>query len=76
MKLNRVTIRNREAWEQAGIRPLFYDRDAMLTETEANPTWVHFGSGSLFRAFHAPLQQKLLEMGLNYADYVHEMNAG
>ena len=64
MKLNRVTIRNREAWEQAGIRPLFYDRDAMLTETEANPTWVHFGSGSLFRAFHAPLQQKLLEMGL------------
>ena len=64
MKLNSESIRDRAAWENAGIRLPEFDRDAMRAETAAHPTWVHFGSGSLFRAFHAMLQQSLLEQGL------------
>lgn len=64
MKLNREGLKDRAAWQKAGIALPAYDIDAMLAETEARPTWVHFGSGSLFRAFHAALQQRLLGQGL------------
>ena len=64
MILNSEGIRDRSAWERAGIRLPEFDREGMLAETAAHPTWVHFGSGSLFRAFHAMLQQSLLEQGL------------
>src|SRR5690606_3647762 len=32
--------------------------------TLAEPTWLHFGAGNIFRAFPAVLQQQLLEQGL------------
>ena len=37
-----------------------YDVDAMRKATKENPTWIHFGAGNLFRAFHANLAQNLL----------------
>lgn len=64
MKLNYESIQNREAWEKAGVTLPGFDWKDMAAETEARPTWVHFGSGSLFRAFHALLQQSLIEQGL------------
>ena len=64
MKLNYESIQNREEWERIGIRVPSFDWKAMYAETSAHPTWVHFGSGSLFRGFHAMLQQSLLEQGL------------
>lgn len=64
MKLNYESIQNRAAWEQAGVTLPGFDWKDMAAETEARPTWVHFGSGSLFRAFHAMLQQSLIEQGL------------
>lgn len=64
MKLNCESIQNRAAWEQAGVTLPKFDWKDMAAETEARPTWVHFGSGSLFRAFHAMLQQSLIEQGL------------
>ncbi|MBR1658947.1 MAG: mannitol dehydrogenase family protein [Oscillospiraceae bacterium] len=64
MKLSDAGLCSREAWVSAGIRLPAFDRQAMRAETEAHPTWVHFGPGNLFRAFHAPLQQSLLEQGL------------
>lgn len=64
MKLNYESIQNRAAWEQAGVTLPKFDWKDMAAETEARPTWVHFGSGSLFRAFHAMLQQSLIEQGL------------
>lgn len=30
-----------------------YDVEAMRARTLANPTWIHFGAGNIFRAFHA-----------------------
>lgn len=64
MKLSYESIQNRAAWEQAGVTLPKFDWKDMAAETEARPTWVHFGSGSLFRAFHAMLQQSLIEQGL------------
>ncbi len=64
MKLSYESIRNRAAWEAAGITLPKFDLKKMRDETEAHPTWVHFGAGNLFRAFHANLQQSLIEQGL------------
>ncbi len=64
MKLNYESIQNRAAWEAAGVTLPKFDWKDMAAETEARPTWVHFGAGSLFRAFHAMLQQSLIEQGL------------
>ena len=64
MKLTEESLQRKEAWERAGIRVPEFDRKAMRAETRRHPIWLHFGSGSLFRAFHAPLQQVLLERGL------------
>ena len=64
MKLSYQGIQDRAAWEQAGVKLPGYDWKAMRAETEANPTWVHFGAGNIFRGFIARLQQSLLEQGL------------
>ena len=64
MKLSYESIQNRAAWEAAGVRLPKFDWKDMRAATESAPTWVHFGSGSLFRAFHAMLQQSLIEQGL------------
>lgn len=64
MKLSYESIQNRAAWEAAGVTLPKFDWKDMAAETEARPTWVHFGSSSLFRAFHALLQQSLIEQGL------------
>jgi len=64
MKLNYESIQDRTAWEAAGVVLPKFDWKRMHDATEKAPTWVHFGSGSLFRAFHAMLQQSLIEQGL------------
>lgn len=64
MKLSYESIQNRAAWEAAGVTLPKFDWKNMRAATEKSPTWVHFGSGSLFRAFHAMLQQSLIEQGL------------
>ena len=37
-----------------------FDVAKMREETHKNPTWIHFGAGNLFRAFHCNLAQSLL----------------
>jgi len=64
MKLSYESIQDRAAWEAAGVTLPKFDWKDMHAATEKAPTWVHFGSGSLFRAFHAMLQQSLIEQGL------------
>ena len=61
--LNQESIKNTEAWEQAGIENIKFDYDLMLASTKDNPTWVHFGAGNIFRGFIAVLQQTLLNFG-------------
>ena len=64
MKLCYEGIRDRAAWEGAGVKLPNFDWKAMCAETEQAPAWVHFGAGNIFRGFIAKLQQDLLEKGL------------
>ena len=63
MKLSNAGISNAQEWVEKGYHLPQYDRAAMIEATKANPTWVHFGGGNIFRAFQAALAQKLLESG-------------
>ena len=64
LTLSKESIKNTEAWENAGIELPKFDYDKMAATTYENPTWVHFGAGNIFRGFTAVLQQNLLNKGL------------
>ena len=64
MVLNNESVKNQE-WKEKGYFVPSYDREKMIEETVANPEWVHFGAGNIFRAFQANLAQRMLEQGLN-----------
>ena len=63
MKLSNQNLKDKTFWEKAAITLPNFDREAMITATKANPKWVHFGAGNIFRAFPAAMMQKLLENG-------------
>ncbi|SMC51843.1 mannitol dehydrogenase family protein [Sporomusa malonica] len=63
LHLNKDSIKNTAMWEQAGIESMKFNYDQMTAMTQANPTWVHFGAGNIFRGFIAMLQQTLLNSG-------------
>ena len=65
MVLTNESIQNREAWEKLCYRLPNYDRAAMVAKTVANPTWLHFGAGNIFKAFQADACQRLLDAGLS-----------
>ena len=64
MVLTNETLKDKAFWEEHGYRLPKYDRDAMLAKTVANPTWLHFGAGNIFKAFQADACQRLLDAGL------------
>jgi fructuronate reductase len=61
--LNKESIKEINAWKQAGIELPKFDYENMSASTVENPTWVHFGAGNIFRGFIAMLQQELLNTG-------------
>lgn len=63
LKLSSECIKDRKAWEKAGIELPKFDYEKMSLITKENPTWVHFGAGNIFRGFTAVLQQELLNSG-------------
>jgi fructuronate reductase len=65
MKLNAQSIYGDNSWKEKGFFIPSFDREKMIKETVANPQWVHFGAGNIFRAFQANLSQKMLEQGLD-----------
>ncbi|MFA5699084.1 MAG: mannitol dehydrogenase family protein [Sphaerochaeta sp.] len=60
MTLTDKHLLDRSVWEEKGYTLPSYDRHAMIKETKANPRWVHFGAGNIFRIFVARLQNDLL----------------
>ena len=38
-------------------------RDSVKAKTHAEPTWVHFGAGNIFRAFPAAILNDALNSG-------------
>ena len=64
MKLNAESLKT-SVWKEKGYALPTFDREKMINETVANPEWVHFGAGNIFRAFQANLAQRMLAEGLN-----------
>ncbi len=65
MKLNAASVYADNNWKDKGFFVPSFDREKMIKETVANPEWVHFGAGNIFRAFQANLAQRMLEQGFN-----------
>ena len=63
MKLTMDGIKNREAWEKAGIQLPGYDVKEVSEKANKEPRWVHFGIGNIFRVFIGGIADGLLEEG-------------
>lgn len=64
MKLTTQGFADIKKWEDAGFALPRFNRDKVTTATKANPFWIHFGSGNIFRAFQANVVQNLLNEGV------------
>ncbi len=63
-ELNKESVlKNKDLFEQLGIKVPHFDLDSIILLTKENPIWVHFGAGNIFRGFIAVLQQRLIEKG-------------
>lgn len=62
MKLTLQGLQAKAGWES--YRLPTYDIAAVRERTAQHPTWLHFGAGSIFRAYPAVLVQRLLTAGL------------
>ncbi|MDF2938241.1 MAG: dioxygenase [Paenibacillaceae bacterium] len=63
LTLNLASLGNAKEWEAAGVElPRFNPAEA-AAKTAAQPEWVHFGAGNIFRGFVANAHQKLLDEG-------------
>lgn len=63
MKLTLEGLKDRAAWEQAGVALPGYDIEKVAAETKQAPTWVHFGIGNIFRIFIGGIADSLLSQG-------------
>ena len=63
MKMTLEGLKDRQAWEKAGIALPSYDVEAVMKAGRENPAWVHFGIGNIFRIFLGGIADRLLEAG-------------
>ncbi|MCR5795154.1 MAG: mannitol dehydrogenase family protein [Solobacterium sp.] len=63
MKLTIEGIKEKEAWEKAGIRLPVYDVAGIAEKTRKDPVWVHFGIGNIFRIFMGDIADRLIRAG-------------
>ncbi len=68
MELTLQGIKDKDAWESAGVKLPAYDIVKVSEETKKSPVWVHFGAGNIFRIFIGGIADRLIEKG--------EMNKG
>ena len=64
MKLTYEGIKEKTKWEEAGIRLPSYDPEQVAARTMADPVWVHFGIGNIFRIFIGGIADTLLTEGI------------
>ena len=64
MQLNKNGLKEKSIWKEKGYQLPEYDREAVAEATRANPFWIHFGAGNIFRAFQANVVQRLLNEGV------------
>ena len=64
MKLTVNGMKEREAWEKAGITLPGYNVEEVSERAKKEPVWVHFGIGNIFRIFIGGIADGLLEEGV------------
>lgn len=64
MKLNQKSISEKDVWRSKGYELPAFDREAVAVRTKADPNWIHFGAGNIFRAFPAAVLQDCLNQGV------------
>ena len=57
-------MKERRAFEAAGYKLPTFDYEKVAAKTKAEPTWIHFGAGNIFRAFQCNVAQNLLNEGI------------
>ena len=57
-------LNDRRAFEAAGYHLPSFDYEKVSARTKAEPTWIHFGAGNIFRAFQCNVAQNLLNEGV------------
>ena len=65
MKLTLEGLKDRAAWEAAGVKLPSYDVAAVAENTKKAPVWIHFGIGNIFRIFIGGLADRLISEGLS-----------
>ena len=55
---------NAAEWKSKGYELPAFDRAKVEAATKAQPFWIHFGAGNIFRAFQANVVQELLDKGV------------
>ena len=63
MKLTLEGIKDRAAWQNAGIKLPDYDVQAVSEKAKKHPVWAHFGAGNIFRIFVGGMADAMLEKG-------------
>ena len=63
MKLTDIMKGAGPEWEEKGYQLPRFDIEAVRAKTHAEPTWVHFGAGNIFRAFPAAILNEALNSG-------------
>ena len=65
MKLSEISANSFDPriWEEKGYQLPQFDVKSVREKTAAEPTWLHFGAGNIFRAFPAAVLQKALDAG-------------
>ena len=63
MNLTWEGLKERKAWEEAGIALPSRQPEKTAEEGRKNPKWVHFGIGNIFRIFIGSIADRLLEEG-------------
>ena len=64
MKLTLEGLKDRAAWEAAGVKLPSYDVAAVAENTKKAPVWIHFGIGNIFRIFIGGIADRLITEGL------------
>ena len=63
MKLSEIKNGISPEWAEKGYQMPAFDISAVRAKTHAEPVWVHFGAGNIFRAFPAALLNDALNSG-------------
>lgn len=63
MKLSEIKTGISPEWAEKGYQMPAFDIEAVRAKTYAEPVWVHFGAGNIFRAFPAALLNDALNSG-------------